>query len=113
MVGAMIEPWNRAQADTFTTYTEEAAMAYEEIKADQAKPAWEVALNGIGRQLDEVSWERLEERYPDLASQVERAVSVGAPPEHIRRYALARGMPSGWANWLEQAARAAKVRLDA
>ena len=68
-----------------------------------AKP---VDLSGIGNELDGISLERLEEAYPDLASELERAVNGGATAEGIRRYALSRGMPKTWAAWLEQAARA-------
>lgn len=65
-----------------------------------------VDLSGIGTELDAISLERLEEAYPDLATELETAVRGGATADTIRRYALARGMPKPWASWLEQAARA-------
>ena len=66
----------------------------------------ELDLTPIGFELDLVSLSALEDRYPALAGSLSDAVSRGATPEHIRRYALQRGMPRTWATWLEQAARA-------
>jgi len=63
-------------------------------------------LNGIGYELDRLSFLHLEERYPRLAERIEGAVVRGATSGQIRRFALRRGMPPEWVAWLEYAARA-------
>lgn len=63
-------------------------------------------LSSIGIELDLISLERLEERYPNLAAAISAAIADGASPADIRRYALTHGAPKPWAEWLEQAARA-------
>lgn len=59
----------------------------------------------LGRPLDAVSWQALEDRYPVLAQAVRDAAENGYTPQQIRQYILQRGMPMSWARWLEQAAR--------
>lgn len=62
-------------------------------------------MDALGLVLDRISFERLEEQYPDLAVELEAIVSAGAGPAEVRRYALGRGMPRSWVAWLENSAR--------
>ncbi len=59
----------------------------------------------LGRPLDEVSWQALEDRYPAVAAAVREATTNYYSPQQVRQYILQRGMPMSWACWLEQAAR--------
>lgn len=64
------------------------------------------AIEGIGDELDRISFSQLEGKFPDLAERVEGAINRGATPGQIRRFAIRRGMPPEWVGWLENAARA-------
>jgi len=78
-----------------------------------AKIAQLLDLSPIGDELDKMSFENLEERYPELSRRIVEAMDAGAEPAAIRRYVLSYGMSTGWANWLEQAARAAAGQVQA
>lgn len=63
----------------------------------------------LGDELDRIAFGQLEAKYPDLAEGIECAVVRGVTPADVRRFALRRGMPPEWVDWLENAARAVEL----
>lgn len=75
----------------------------------KARGARDFALWQLGNRLDRIAFDRLEELYPDLAADLENAITMGIEPAEVRRYAIRAGMPKTWVAWLENAARAVAV----
>jgi len=69
--------------------------------SSDAKPS----MYMLGFHLDGASWQALEEEHPALAGALQDVVKAGFTPQQIRQYAMQRGLPLQWAQWLEQAAR--------
>ena len=63
--------------------------------------------NALVRELfapwDEYAWERLCDKYPDIAARVEAAVAGGVEPDDVLHYAEAGLYSSRVAAWLAQA----------
>jgi len=65
-----------------------------------------IDLSGIGDELDRLSLEALEAKYPVLAGEITHVIDRGASSEQVRRYAIRRRLPPEWVAWLESSARA-------
>ena len=61
-------------------------------------------LSIIGSALDAISWEWLNDNYPQLAEAIETEVARGAAPDVIRRYVVQRTQRLELAMRCEQAA---------
>lgn len=62
-------------------------------------------LETIGQALDEMSWRWVSDQHPTLAEAIETEVALGAQPEAVRRYVMARTQRLELALRCEQAAR--------
>lgn len=62
-------------------------------------------MEGLGKALDEISWDWLEELYPGLAGALEAEMKRGAGPAEVKRFVLARTYRVELALRCEQAAR--------
>lgn len=64
-----------------------------------------LSLPRIGRALDEISWQWINDNHPLLAEAIEDEVSHGATPRQIRRYVVRQTQRYELALRCEQAAR--------
>ncbi len=61
-------------------------------------------FGGLGKVLDANAWADLEEKDPELASELRISVSRNGTPDRLVTYLTRRGAPEKLISWLSQAA---------
>jgi len=61
-------------------------------------------FGGLGAVLDANAWADLEEKEPELASELKISVLRNGTPDRLVTYLTRRGVPDKLINWLSQAA---------